>query len=127
MRHIGEVARFVRTRPERMVLIGAQADTEKPSEVQARACLEARCLWNTFLLVAKLSTLIRAGRKVLPDLSERMLRAARHSAAGAVSAVERECGFGPSADFSRTVLQGCPELLAVSPLPSGTWSVPGTH
>src|SRR5277367_3607604 len=68
MRHIDKVATFVRRQPERMVLIGAQADTaeteygwiepseplgrigaapilqvtrfwEKPSEVQARACL----------------------------------------------------------------------------------------
>ena len=155
MRHIGKVATFVRTHPERMVLIGARADAaeteygwiepgeplglagadpilrvtkfwEKPSKVQAKACLEARCLWNTFVLVAKLSTLIHAGRKVLPDLSERMVSAARHSAAGTVCAVEREYGFAQRADFSQTVLQGCPELLAVSPLPSVTWSDWGT-
>jgi mannose-1-phosphate guanylyltransferase len=149
IRHIGKVATFVRTQPERMVLIGAQADTaeteygwiepgeplgrigadqilrvtrfwEKPSEVQAKACLEARCLWNTFVLVAKLSTLIHAGRKALPDLSERMVRAASHSTAGRVGAVEREYGLTPKADFSQTVLQKCPELLAVSPLHSVT-------
>src|SRR5580658_8447614 len=155
MRHIGKLATFVRRQPERMVLIGAQADTaeteygwiepgeplgrigadpifrvtrfwEKPSEAQAKACLDARCLWNTFVLVAKLSTLVHAGRKALPDLSVRMVRAARHSAAGTVVAVEREYGFAPSTDFSRTVLQECPELLAVSPLPSVTWSDLGT-
>jgi mannose-1-phosphate guanylyltransferase len=155
MRHIDKVAAFVRLKPGRMVLIGAQADAaeteygwiepgeplgrigtdpvfrvtrfwEKPSGIQAKACLDARCLWNTFVLVAKLSTLIHAGRKVLPDLSERMFRAARHSAAGAVCAAEREYGFAASADFSRTVLQECPELLAVSPLPFITWSDLGT-
>jgi mannose-1-phosphate guanylyltransferase len=155
MRHIGKVATFVRTQPERMVLIGAQADTaeteygwieageplgligaepilrvtrfwEKPSEAQAKACLEAGCLWNTFVLVAKLSTLIHAGRKALPALSAGMVRAARHSAAGAECAVEREYRFAPRADFSQTILQGRPELLAVSPLPSVTWSDLGT-
>jgi mannose-1-phosphate guanylyltransferase len=155
MRHIRKVATFVRTQPERMVLIGAQAGTaeteygwiepgdplgrigadpilrvtrfwEKPSEIRAKACLEAWCLWNTFVLVAKLSTLILAGRKVLPDLSERMLRAARHSAGGSVCAAEREYGFAAKADFSGTVLQERPELLAVSPLPSVTWSDLGT-
>jgi mannose-1-phosphate guanylyltransferase len=90
MRHIGKVATFVRTQPERIVLIGAHAGTaeteygwiepgelgrigadpilqvtrswEKPSEARAKACLEARCLWNTFVIVAKLSTLTHAGR-----------------------------------------------------------------
>lgn len=155
MRHIGEVARFIRTQPERMVLIGAQADTveteygwvepgeplgrigadpilrvtrfwEKPSEDQAKACLEARCLWNTFVLVARLSTLIHAGSKALPNLSACMVRAARHSTGGRLCALEQEYGLTDKADFSRTVLQECPELLAVSVLRSVTWSDLGT-
>jgi mannose-1-phosphate guanylyltransferase len=155
MRHIGKVAAFVRRQPERIVLIGAQANTaeteygwiepgepvgrigaepvlgvakfwEKPSEEQAKACLDSRCLWNTFVLVAKLSTLIHAGRTVLPDFSERMVRAALYSAAGNESSAEREYAFTIKADFSRTILQGCPELLAVSPLPCVTWSDLGT-
>ena len=155
MRHIDKVATFVRRQPERMVLIGAHADTaeteygwiqpgeplgqigatpilrvtrfwEKPSEVQAKACLEARCFWNTFVVVAKLSTLLDVGRRILPDLSERMVRAARAVAAGNLGAAEREYGYAAKVDFSRTILQGCPEALAVSPLPSVTWSDLGT-
>jgi len=95
---------------------------EKPPDFQAKACLDAGCLWNTFVLVAKSSTLIHAGRKVLPHLSARMVRAALHSAGGSVWATEREYGLAAKTDFSRTILQECPELFAVSPLPSVTWS-----
>ena len=155
MHHIGKVAAFVRGQPDRMVLMGVRGGTaeteygwiepgeplglagadpifrvtsfwEKPSEVQARVCLETGCLWNTFVLVAKLSTLIDAGARVLPELSQCMSRAARHSATGNTGAAEREYESAAMADFSRTMLQGCPELLAVSPLPAITWSDLGT-
>ena len=99
MRHIGKVATFVRRQPERMVLIGAQADTaeteygwiepgeilgqvgatpilrvtrfwEKPSEVQAKACLDARCFWNTFVLVATGVVAVITGLAVSQALAE---------------------------------------------------------
>ena len=138
-----------------MVLIGAHADTaeteygwiqpgeplgqigatpilrvtrfwEKPSEVQAKACLEIRCFWNTFVLVAKLSTLLDVGRRILPDLSERMVRAA-----GYVAARQYRCGRARIWLCSKGRLfpnhsSGVPEALAVSPLPSVTWSDLGT-
>lgn len=40
---------------------------EKPSEDVARACLEAGCLWNTFIVVGKASVLLRAGQEGLPE------------------------------------------------------------
>ena len=55
---------------------------EKPSEAQARSCLAAGHLWNTFVIVAKLSTLLEAGRRLLPQLSERLTCATRFLAAG---------------------------------------------
>jgi len=84
MRHIDKVSAVVRRQPERIVLIGAQADRaeteygwiqpgepvdqaaaapilsvtrfrEKPSQVQANAWFETRCFWNTF----------RAGRETV--------------------------------------------------------------
>ena len=78
------------------------------------------------MLVAKLSTLLDVGRRSLPNLSERMVRAARYVAVGTIGAAEREYGYAGKADFSRTILQGCPEALAVSPLPSATCSDLGT-
>jgi hypothetical protein len=35
----------------------------------AKACLLAKCLWNTFVFVAEVSTLIGAGEPSLSDLS----------------------------------------------------------
>ena len=111
MRHIVNLAAFVRPQPSRTVSVGAPASTpeteygwiepgetfgriesdrvlqvkrfwEKPSEAQARSCLAAGHLWNTFVIVAKLSTLLEAGRRLLPQLSERLTCATRFLAAG---------------------------------------------
>jgi mannose-1-phosphate guanylyltransferase len=99
---------------------------EKPSAAQARSCLAAGHLWNTFVIVAKLSTLLEAGRRLLPQLSERLTCATRFLAAGQEVPCEQEYALTEKADFSRAILQVCPSLLAVSPLPAVTWSDLGT-
>lgn len=82
MAHIVQIAAWVDEHPDRLVLLGAYATGpeveygwielgipldstddrrvwevrrfwEKPSEEKARVCLEAGCLWNTFILVGK--------------------------------------------------------------------------
>jgi mannose-1-phosphate guanylyltransferase len=155
MRHIMNLAAFVQRQPERIVLVGATADApeteygwiepgepvgridsdrvlrvkrfwEKPSEAQARICLAAGHLWNTFVIVAKLSTLLEAGQRLLPQLSERMTSATRFLAAGQELSCEQEYALAEKADFSRAILQACPSLLAFSPLPAVTWSDLGT-
>ena len=155
MHHIANLATFVRRQPTRIVLVGAPASTpeteygwiepgeplgrigadpvlhikrfwEKPLQAQALACLAAGCLWNTFVLVAKLSTLLDAGRRLLPQLSQRMACATRFLSIGRALAAEREYGLTEKADFSRTILEARPSLLAVSPIPAVTWSDLGT-
>jgi len=155
MSHITNLAAFVRRQPARLVLVGAPADApereygwiepgkqlgligvnsvrqvrrfwEKPSEQQARACLTAGCLWNTMVIVANLSTLLEAGRKLLPELTGCLVRAADHLSAGRVSEMKQEYGLAPRADFSRMVLEACPLLLAVSTPPELIWSDLGT-
>ena len=155
MRHIVNLAAFVQRQPSRIVLVGAPASTpeteygwiepgetfgriesdrvlqvkrfwEKPSKAQARSCLAAGHLWNTFVIVAKLSTLLDAGRRLLPQLSERLTCATRFLAAGQELPCEQEYALAEKADFSRAILQACPSLLAVSPLPAVTWSDLGT-
>jgi mannose-1-phosphate guanylyltransferase len=155
MRHIVNLAAFVQRQPSRIVLVGAPASTpeteygwiepgetfgriesdrvlqvkrfwEKPSEAQARSCLAAGHLWNTFVIVAKLSTLLDAGRRLLPQLSERLTCATRFLAVGHELPCEQEYALAEKADFSRAILQACPSLLAVSPLPAVTWSDLGT-
>ena len=104
MSHMVSLAGFVLRRPDRLVLVGAPADTpeteyigsslaerkvesvlprfckyqdfwEKPSEPQARGCAGG-CLWNTFVIVTKLSTLLDADQRLLPELTTRVARAA---------------------------------------------------
>src|SRR5271170_3723171 len=155
MSHIADLAAFVRRQPTRLVLVGAPADTpeteygwiepgeqlgrigansvrqvrtfwEKPSEQQARACLTEGCLWNTLVIVAKLSTLLDLGQRLLPDVTTQMARAASHLAAGRPLAMERDYRLAQKADFSRMILEACPPLLAVFTPPDLTWSDLGT-
>jgi mannose-1-phosphate guanylyltransferase len=155
MNHIANLAGFVLQQPTRLVLLGAPADApeteygwiqpgeplghvganpvrqvtrfwEKPSEKQARTCLASGCLWNTMVIVAKLSTLLEAGQRLLPDLTAYMACAADHLAAGRHSEMEQIYGLAPKADFCRLILEACPSLLAVFTPPELTWSDLGT-
>jgi hypothetical protein len=78
------------------------------------------------VIVAKLSTLLDAGQRLLPDLTTCMARAASHLAAGRVLDMDEDYGLAPRADFSRMILEACPPLLAVSTPPELTWSDLGT-
>lgn len=149
MAHVLDVAAFVREHPSRLVLIGAPPSTpepeygwiqpgellanavhhvqrfwEKPVEDQARALMANGCLWNTFVFVARVETLLLAGRMFLPELTVRLAGIAARTAPW--HSVERAFAEAPSADFSRAVLEQCPPFLAVSPLPALTWSDLGT-
>ena len=155
MDHILRVTAFVRQAPDRLVLLGARATEpeteygwiepgepigrmdarpvcavrrfwEKPLPDRARACLAAGCFWNTFVFVVKVSTLMDAGRTLLPELTARLARITRFLATERIREAENEWHRISKADFSRTVLERCPSLLAVSPLPALTWSDLGT-
>jgi mannose-1-phosphate guanylyltransferase len=152
MAHVLEIAAFVADHPDRLVLMGAQPSApepeygwiepgealsqtaaplvhrvhrfwEKPAAEQARSLMANGCLWNTFVFIAKVSTLLEAGRMFLPQLTESLKRAA---STGPHSAIEQAFAAAPPADFSRAVLERCPPFLAVSPLRSLTWSDLGT-
>ncbi len=156
MDHILEVAAFVGREPRWLVLLGARPTGpeteygwiepgepfgclagdgvfrvgrfwEKPSNEAARACFADGCLWNTFVFVAKVGTLLEAGQQFLPDLTDRLARIApsagtRHEP----WAVQQAYALARPANFSRAVLEPCPPFLAVSPLPALTWSDWGT-
>ena len=85
---------------------------EKPSERRARACLASGCLWNTLVFVAKISTLIDVGRRLLPHLVAQMGRAARFLATERSLLIEQEYGFAAKADFSRTILEALSGTLS---------------
>ncbi len=156
MAHTAEVLAFVRRHPERLVLLGARATEpdseygwikrgdrlgesadgpihrvhafwEKPGLEQARTCLAADWLLNTFVFVTNLSILLHLGRAFVPTVDERLARiwafaGTQHEA----WAIRQAYTLVPTWDFSRTVLQECPPCLAVSKLPPLSWSDLGT-
>jgi mannose-1-phosphate guanylyltransferase len=156
MHHVAGVAAFIVRHPERIVLVGARPTDpepeygwiepgerlgwmatapvyrirrfrEKPSREVAQGLFTAGSLWNTLVFGARVSTLIEAGRECVRPLHDRLARlsvflgteherwATRHAYA-----------LAPTANFSRTILEACPEFLAVSKLPELTWSDLGT-
>jgi mannose-1-phosphate guanylyltransferase len=152
MDHVRRVAAWVDGHPDRVVLLGAQPTEpeveygwielgrpldpespvrvweirrfwEKPSEDVARVCLEAGCLWNTFIVVGKASALIRAGQEGLPEVADRLARIDRFWGTEDEGwAVQQAYALMPEADFSRAILAPVPACLAVSRLPSVMWS-----
>lgn len=110
-------------RPWPMLLSGVRRFWEKPRPKIA-AALEARgCLWNSFVIVARVSTLVGLVRQVLPAVYT-MLAAARpvFDGPGEAAAVRDAYAFLPSADFSREVLAARPERLGVLPVSGVAWN-----
>ncbi len=100
---------------------------EKPSEEQAHACLQAGCLWNTFILVGKVSAFLRAGREAMPRVDERLALLERFLGTDEEAwALDQAYTLMPSANFSRATLESCPPFLAVARMPRVGWSDLGT-
>jgi mannose-1-phosphate guanylyltransferase len=157
MGHVLEVASFVRRHPKQHVLLGALASEadpqygwieagepighlrtgtvyrvrrfwEKPTAAEARVCLDAGALWNTFVLASRVATLGAVGEEALPGLSAGLARLAACAGAPEETRAIREAfALAPRANFSREVLERVPTGLAVSPLSSAvTWADWGT-
>lgn len=156
MAHVAEVGSFVAQEPGRCVLLGVRPMApesgygwigpgeplgriagepiyrvrrfwEKPSRNAAQIAFTAGCLWNTFVFVARPTTLIAAGAQHVPALSERL--AALASFLGGEDepwAIQQAYALAPSADFSRAILEAAPSYLAVAKLPHVGWSDWGT-
>jgi mannose-1-phosphate guanylyltransferase len=151
MEHAAELASFVGREPRRIVLLGAppsQPETEygwiepgapigwigqgpvhaiqrfreKPSKEAAEALLLRGSLWNTFVFAARAAVLLSAGRECAPALYDRLFPL-RAFAGGEPErwALRRAYALAPTVDFSRSILEACPQMLAVSKLPGLTW------
>ena len=95
---------------------------EKPSPEAARACFAAGGVWNTFVVVAKASALVAAGRRCVPRIHfvlERLIHAAARGARREV--LQRISAALPRGNFSRDVLQNVAPMLAVTTLTGVTW------
>ena len=152
MAHVLEVIAWIEHHPEHMVLLGAQPTypevdygwiepgralghlstgpvravtqfKEKPPLPQAKTYLEAGHLWNTSIMIARAATLIQAGWRTVPVLSERLSRIERYlGTPDEAAAVRQAYELMANENFSRSVLEGCSDLLAVSCLPRVVWS-----
>jgi len=158
MGHVMDVAAFVQRCGERIALIGAtptEPETqygwiepgepigqirngavygvarfhEKPSPEVAHACREAGALWNTFILVGRVATLASVGADAVPRLDACLERLqAVGDSPQEFRAIREAFALAPSADFARDVLECCPSVLALSPLPPGVaWADWGTR
>lgn len=157
MSHVGRIAGFVDARSVWTVLLGAlptDAETgygwvepaerigwaegspvhrvrrfvEKPGVETARVLYASGALWNTFVFVTRAAVLVGAGRERLPDVDERLRRAAAFDPAEHRRwALRQAYALMPKANFSRSVLEAWPSELGVSKLPPRiTWCDLGT-
>lgn len=156
MCHVSDIARAARRRPERIILLGAEATEaepeygwiepgetigmtargplrqvhrfrEKPPAAEAALLLRAGGLWNMFVFAAKVSTLVDAGRACVPLLDDRLVRLGIFFGTQSEPwALRQAYALAPRASFSRSVLEGGPIPLAVSEVRSLTWCDLGT-
>lgn len=157
MSHVRAVAACVRRSPDRLIVLGAspaepepqygwievgarlgriggeplwrvRGFVEKPSPDAARQAWDRGDLWNTFVMVGAVATLLRLGREALPALSERLAAIEPTSGTSDEPAAMAHAYTGaPKADFCRDVFQPYPSALAVSRLPHRIrWSDWGT-
>jgi mannose-1-phosphate guanylyltransferase len=154
--HVGEVVAFVDRQRDALVLLGARAtapDTEygwiepgdavaatasgpicrvvrfreKPTQKAAARCLARKWLWNTFVMVAKVSTLVSVADVLLPDLHRRLTAVTPFLGTPRETwALERAYASLPRRNFSETILAAGLTFLSVSALPPLMWSDLGT-
>ena len=103
---------------------------EKPS-VQVAQALQARgCLWNTFVMMGRVSTFLEMLKAAVPDLLQAFRGAIGWSAAVEArfdtERAERFYATLAPGDFSRQVLSVCADRLAVLRLGNVGWSDLGT-
>jgi mannose-1-phosphate guanylyltransferase len=106
-------------------LFGVRSFVEKPVPTRAEECFSRGDLWNTMVVVAGAQALSELVRTALPSVGTALGPIAR-AADGASRAVERAYAACPTADFSRLVLEACPDRLLVSRLPAVSWADWGT-
>jgi len=105
---------------------GVARFVEKPGPDGAEALARSGGLWNSFWMVARARTFARLFAEREPDLWRELstaYRAPREARAEALAAAYRRL---PERDFSRHLLQGAEERLAVVPVPPCGWTDLGT-
>jgi mannose-1-phosphate guanylyltransferase len=95
---------------------------EKPEPELARVLMHQGCLWNTFVIVGQLSTLLGLFLIALPQLYRAFKKIRRAEAACEARTIERLYANLRSTGFSERVLAEDPINLAVLPVRGVEWS-----
>ncbi|MFO1077167.1 MAG: sugar phosphate nucleotidyltransferase [Planctomycetota bacterium] len=139
-----------RRQPERIVLLGITPDepdseygwivpgpgddsargvatfVEKPGLARATELMRSGGVWNSFLMAARAETLWQLVAARLPFLTTRLAAAFAAAPAMRSRALDEAYASMPVADFSRDVLQGNEDRLAVQIVPPCGWTDLGT-
>ncbi len=149
MRHVATACRTLDERPDLIVLLGIRPRGpeaeygwieagdplpvpglrrvrrfwEKPTPAAARVLYERGCLWNSFVIVARVPTLLTLIRLRLPDLvavfeGARRFMGTEHEQV----AIDRVYSRLAPTGLSEDVLAAVPANLAVLPVPGVPWS-----
>jgi mannose-1-phosphate guanylyltransferase len=103
---------------------------EKPDRERAERFFARGGLWNTMIVASRVDTLWQLGQRLRPEMMRpfdalvRELRQAqgKPSSTEIARAISRAYDQMPHADFSRDLLQRCPEAALVLPLGNVEWS-----
>jgi mannose-1-phosphate guanylyltransferase len=109
--------------PQGWSLYRVQRFWEKPAPDLARTLLEDGCLWNSFVMVGRVASLLGLISRALPDLVRAFLPLRRFLGTRVEAAVAEAVYHRlRSADFSRSVLSPNVPHLAVLPVWGVDWS-----
>jgi mannose-1-phosphate guanylyltransferase len=153
MRHVATAFDATRARPDLLVLLGIEATSadrdygwivpgppipetplarvarfaEKPSASEAQALFERGGLWNSFVMVGRVTAFLAAIRRATPEIEEAFAAVrAVLGTAGERMAMRVLYGRLEPLNFSEHVLQSRPANLAVLPVGDVEWSDWGT-
>jgi mannose-1-phosphate guanylyltransferase len=101
---------------------------EKPTQLEAHTLIQKGALWNTFILVAQGSALLRLFEYRSPETVLDMRAVLRHPPASIDYSLHACSVYAtlPEIDFSRHICQGQEHALRVLPVPACGWSDLGT-
>ncbi len=152
MAHVDAAFAAVETHPDLVILLGIEADGpevqygwietgdpvvdgsaypvyrvrrfwEKPVPALAETLFERGCLWNSFVLVARVPALLALIRGAVPSLYGAFMAGwLRRSTLGEAEAMRSLYARLPATNFSEDVLGTRPANLAVLPVRGVTWS-----
>ena len=149
MAHVATATRIVKARPDLVVLLGiaptrpepdygwiegsepifetsslraVRSFVEKPNLRVASSLQSQGFLWNSFVVIGQVQTLLLLFARALPKLVDSFLTAWTALGSSSEQAVlERLYRDLPNSDFSRDVLARQPEMLAVLPVTGVSW------